>query len=279
MPDSSPVDPSKEKGKFSPFAGCSIFIIAGALALGMIGFTFWMGTRVESTIEGFTTESPKTIQQTEIQGKEKEQVALKSKLVAFRHQIEAEKKGAMSLNADEINLAIATFEILKPQRGHLHVTSITEDGIRAEISNPINSKMANMLSKEEDKTFRYLNGTIFIQPEIVSGAVFPRITTITPEAGGSVPDEFVQQLSKTLLTPFKDDQEIGPLFTRISSVEILDNQVILKTDPAQPQEDDVSIETKPALDRFMKGFAVVAVIFLSIVTAVIILSRRKARQS
>jgi len=274
MSDAAPADPTKDKGKFSPFAGCSIFIIAGALALGMIGFTFWIGTRVESTIEGFTVEKPKTIEQTDIKGKESAQVALKSKLVDFRHKIEAKKEGEMTLNVEEMNLAIATFEILKPQRGNLYVSAITKDGIRAEISNPVNSKMSNILSKE--KTFRYLNGTIFIQPELVEGAVFPRITTITPENGGSVPDEFIQQISKTLLAPLKDDKEIGPLFTSLSSAEIVDNMVVLKTNPEHVAADQLPTDTKPVFERFMKGFAIVAVLFLAIIAAVIVLSRRKA---
>lgn len=263
-------------GKFSPFAGCSIFIIAGTLAACMIGFTFWIGTRVESTIEGFTTEKPKTIEQFEIQGKEREQVALKSKLVAFRHKIEAKKKGELTLNAEEMNLAIATFKILKPQRGNLHVTSISKDGIRAEISNPINSKMSNIISGE--KSYRYLNGTIFITPELVDSAVFPRITTIKPDEGGSVPDEFVQQISKTLLMPLKEDKEIGPLFHRISSVEIIDNTVVLKTDPDHKDSAAPTTETQPVFERFMKGFAVVAVVFLAIIATIIILSRRKAKR-
>ncbi|BDS07270.1 hypothetical protein NT6N_23100 [Oceaniferula spumae] len=281
MSDTTSTDPgqtkAKDKGQFSPFAGCSIFIIAGVLAASMIGFTFWIGTRVESTIEGFTTEKPKTIEQTDLQGKETDQVALKSKLVAFRHKMEAQKKGEMTLSAEEMNLAIATFDILKPHRGNLHVTEITDNGISAQISNPINSKMSNILSK--DKSYRYLNGTILIQPELVEGAVFPRITTIKPEAGGSVPEEFMQQISKTLLLPFKDDKEVGPIFNRISSVEIQGNTLLLKTDPEHEVSGAPPTDTQPMIERLMKGFAVVAVIFLAIVTAIIILSRRKASQT
>lgn len=276
MPEATPADSAKEKGKFSPFAGCSIFIIAGLLAVGMISFTFWIGTRIESTIQGFTQENPKPIEQVDLTGKESQQVTLKNNLMGFRHKIEAEKPGEISLSAEDLNLAIATFDILKPQRGSLYVTSISDEGIRAEISNPINSKMSNIISQE--KTFRHLNGTIFIQSELVDGAVFPRITSIKPDGGGSVPDEFRQQISKTLLAPFKDDKEIGPLFTRISSVEIKDNTILLKTEPGKEQSDALPTDTKPVFERFMKGFAIVAVVFLAIITAIIILSRRKAAQ-
>jgi len=266
---------SKEKGQFSPFAGCSIFIIAGLLAIGMISFTFWMGTRVESTIQDFTQDDSKEIELVDTADKQREQVALKSKLVGFRHQIEAGKTGKITLNTEEINLAIATFDILKPQRENLHVSSISDEGLRAEISNPINSKMSNIISA--DKTFRYLNGTILIQPELVENAVFPRITTIKPDGGGSVPTEFTQQISKTLLAPFKDDEEIGPLFSSISSVEIKDELIILKTDPKQPRADTADIDQQPVIERFMKGFSIVAIVFLAIIAGIIILSRRKAK--
>lgn len=277
MSDTTPAETTAEKGKFSPFAGCSIFIIAGVLALGMITFTFWIGTRVETAVEGFTAEKPKPIEQTETKGKESAQVRLKNKLVAFRHSIEVGKKGELTLNADEMNLAIATFEILKPQRGNLYVTSIGKEGIRAEISNPINSKMSNIISGE--KSYRYLNGTILIRPELVENAVFPRITSIKPDGGGSVPDEFVQQISKTLLMPFKNDQEIGPLFHRISSVEIIDNAVVIKTDPAYSNDSARgATDNQPVFERFMKGFAVAAVVFLAIIAGIMILSRRRAKQ-
>ncbi len=242
----------------------------------MVTFTFWMGTRIESTIKGFTQEKPKTIQQTDTTGKESQQVTLNNKLTEFRHQIEAQKPGKLTLTADEINLAIVTFDILKPQRGSLHIISITPDGIRAVVSNPINSKMSNIITKE--KTYRHLNATIFIQPELVEGAIFPRITNIAPDGGGSVPDEFRQQISKTLLAPFKDDTEIGPLFTRLSAVAIKDNTIILETEPGEQQTDALPADTAPIVERFMKGFALVAVVFLAIIGAIIILSRRKANQ-
>ncbi len=77
-----------------------------------------------------------------------------------------------------------------------------------------------------------------------------------------------------------NDKEIGPLFKSLSSAEIKGDTLVLKTDPdylapSAPEESS----KKSFLDRFMVGFSVIAVIFLAIVAAIIILSRRKAKKS
>jgi hypothetical protein len=264
-------DPTK--GKFSPFAGCSIFIIAGALAAGMIGFTIWTYFKVKDTIGGFTEEKPQTIELVETKGKESAQTALKAKLVEFRHNIEAKHQAQMTLNTEEMNLAIATFEILKPHRSNLVITAIKDGQIDAEIAFPVKSKMGS-------DEMRYLNASIIIVPELVEGAAFPRITAVEPDTGGEIPEQFKQFISETLLQPLHEDLELGPLFKSLSAVEIKDNTLILHTNPSyQPATQPTEEKKDSMFERLMTGFAVIAVIFLTIVGIIIFLSRRKARQS
>lgn len=261
-------DPGKN---FSPFAGCSIFIIAGLLAAGMIAFAAWTYFKVKDTITGFTADTPQPITLVDTTGKENEQVALKAKLVNFGHKIETKQDAGMTLNADELNLAIATFDILKPLRSHLTVTSISGGTINADIAFPIKAKMGS-----DEK--RYLNATITIQPELVDGSVFPRITAVLPVNGGNVPEQFRQFISKTLLIPVREHKELGPLFHRISSVEIKGDTIALRTDPSYRPPNSPDGQTKQSVfERFMTGFAVIAVLFLAIVSVIIILSRRKAK--
>lgn len=264
---------SQKNGKFSPFAGCSIFIIAGTLALGMIGFTAWSYFKVKEKIESFTGETPKPIELVDTKGKEAEQTALKAKLVGFRHKIEAKHKGEMTLNADEMNLAIATFDILKPHRKNFYITAIRDGQIDAQVSYPVKSSMGS-------DEMRYLTGTIIIKPELVEGGAFPRITEIKPDKGSEIPEEFKKFISETLLHPIVNDKELGPIFKSLSSVEIKGDTLVLQTDPdyKAPDAPDEG-KQQSFLDRFMIGFGVIAVIFLAIVSFVIILSRRKAKQS
>jgi len=262
----------KGTGKFSPFAGCSIFIIAGTLAACMIGFTIWTYFKVKDTIAGFTGEAPKPIELVETQGMESAQTALKAKLIGFRHNIEAKHKAEITLDAAEMNLAIATFEMLKPHRNNLFITAIKNGSIEANISYPVKSSMGS-------DEMRYINGSISLQPELVEGAPFPRIIEIRPDKGSDIPDEFKKFISETLLHPLHNDKEFGPIFKRLSGVEIKDDTLVLHTDPEYVVKDAPPEDTKPLTQRLMTGFAVIAIIFLAIVSVIIILSRRKAKQT
>lgn len=265
--------PSAEEApkKFSPFAGCSIFIIAGVLVISMLGFTAWSYFKVKGTIAEFTGETAQTIETMDLAGKESSQVALKEKLVGFRHQIEARHKAQISLNADEMNLAIATFDILKPHRSHLHVGSIDEGQIEAHIAFPVKAGMGS-------DNMRYINATILIEPELVEGAAFPRITQVNTNTGTEIPEQFRQFISETLLHPLREDEELGPLFSSLSGVEIKGDTLLLQTDPEYQPTAKPSPETKQSMfERLMTGFAIIAVFFLAIVSVIIILSRRKAK--
>ena len=268
-PTEADQDPTK---KFSPFAGCSIFIIAGVLAACMIGFTIWTYFKVKDTISGFTGESPQPIELVETKGKESAQTGLKAKLVGFRHHIEAKNKAQMTLNAEEMNLAIATFDILKPHRNNLTIAAINDGKIEAKIAFPVKSSMGS-------EEMRYLNATITIVPELVEGAAFPRITEVQPNTGGELPEQFKQFISETLLHPFREDKELGPLFTRLSAVEISGDTLVLHTNPDYQLPSQPNEEKKESMfERFMTGFAIIAVFFLAIVAVVIILSRRKQKR-
>lgn len=264
----------KGTGKFSPFAGCSIFIIAGLIGAGMISFLIWSYFQTRDMIEGFTDEKAKSIEMVDTSGKEAEQVALKSKLIGFRHNVEAKHEDEMALNAEEMNLAIATFEILKPHQGKLFIREVKEDGVIADISFPTKSRMRS----DEN---RFINATLTIQPELVDGAAFPKIITIKTDNGAEVHEQFKQFISETLLKPVYDDTEIGPIFQGLSDVEIKGDTVVASTNPTfQPATIDNQKENSElVIDRLLKGFAIIAVVFLAFVTLIIILSRRKAKKS
>lgn len=272
--DSHGSSDGQESAKFSPFAGCSIFIIAGLIGAGMIAFMIWSYFQTRDTIEGFTDEQAKVIEVADITDRESEQVSLKSKLVGFRHKIETGKEASMSLDANELNLAIATFEILKPHRTKLFIQEIKDNNIRATISFPTKSRMRS-------DSHRFINAQLTIQPELVDGAAFPRITRIQPDREGNteIPEQFKQFISETLLKPLYDDKELGPVFQGLSSVEIKGSQLVLHTSPTALAEQSQEPDTDLAIDRLLKGFAVVALIFLSFVTLIIIISRRKAKQA
>ncbi len=257
--------------KFSPFAGCSIFIIAGVLAASMAGFTIWSYFKVKNTIAGFTDESAQPIEMVDLTGKETAQVAIKEKLVGFRHNIEAKHKAQITLSADEMNIAIACFEILKPHRNHLSITAIRDGQMEADIAFPVKSGMTT-------DVMRFINASITIKPELVEGAAFPRITVVKASTGAEVPEQFRQFISETLLHPLKEDKELGPIFSSLSAVSIEGDNLILQNDPDyQPSTQPTEENKESMFERLMTGFAIIAVFFLAIVSVIIILSRRKAK--
>jgi hypothetical protein len=264
---------TESTNKFSPFAGCSIFIIAGVLAASMVGFTVWSYFKVKDTVAEFTDESPQSIEQIGLSGKESAQVAIKEKLIGFRHNIEAKHKAQITLNAAEMNLAIATFDILKPHRDHLYITAIDDEHIEAKIAFPVKAGM-------DTDGMRFINAVIKIKPELVEGAAFPRITSVQSSTGAEVPVQFRHFISETLLHPMKEDIDLGPIFSSLSAVSIEDDTLVLNNDPNYQPITQPSEEKKQSMfERLMTGFAIIAVIFLAIVSLIIILSRRKAKKS
>ena len=268
---SAATEPKDEPAsKFSPFAGCSIFIVAGVLAASMLGFTIWSYFKVQRTIAEFTGAAPQPIELVTTEGRESAQVQLNEKLVGFRHQIEARHKAQITLNAEEMNLAIATFEILKPHRRHLIITSVGDEHIEARIAFPVRSGM-------NSDAMRFINATIIIVPELVAGAAFPRITQVRANTGAAVPEEFRHFISETLLQPLHEHKELGPAFNGLSGVELKGKQLVLHTDPDyQPPSEPTEGQKQSMFERFMTGFAIIAAFFLAIVAFIIVLSRRKA---
>ena len=127
---------------------------------------------------------------------------------------------------------------------------------------------------------RFINATILIVPELVEGAAFPRITKVNTHTGTEMPEQFRQFISETLLHPLREDKDLGPLFSSLSGVYIEGSTLILETDPQHQPVTQPSSEKKQSMfERLMTGFSIIAVFFLAIVSVIIILSRRKAKNS
>ena len=263
------------EGEFSPFAGCSIFIVAGVLVAGMVSFLIWQYFQTKEMVRGFTDEQPQSVELISVKGKEVAQVALKTKLEGFRYRVETKKQGRITLSALELNLAIVSFDILKPHRGALHISRIDQQGIHGEISFPTRWKMFSDAK-------RYINAEILVVPELVDGAVFPKIVEIHTKNNSEVPETFKQFIAETLLDPLFRDEEIGPVFRGLTAVNLEGDHLVLSSDPEQRLEGKGEVNTQVtcskselAIDRTLKGFAVVSVVFLLFVGLVIVLNRRK----
>ncbi len=267
---SSTASTKDSKEKFSPFAGCIIVCIILLLLAGIVGYSSWSYYQVKDTIAGFTEENAKELEILSTSENSEPQKALTNKLSNFGQRITKRQKSSLTLNATELNLAVASYDVLKPNRGKIFIQSISEKGIEAEVSYPVKSgfKSDNM---------RSLNGSVTILPELVDGSLFPTVISVKTPKKDDIPQEFKKFISESMLYPLRNDPEIGDLFKRLSSVEIVGNSISLETDPTHKSDAVLPDDTSPIINRFMKGFAIVAVIFLLIVSVILFLANKKSK--
>ncbi|MGJ8676148.1 MAG: hypothetical protein ACSHX0_01385 [Akkermansiaceae bacterium] len=263
---------SRVVGKFSPFAGCLIFIVLALVVTGVITYTWMSYKQVQATIVGMTEETPQVIEIDEAKGQEASLAHLSIKLNDFKNAINTQTLSSLTLSKSELNLAIANYALLEPNRGKLRVHSISNEAIAAEVSYPVKSGF-----RSEKKL--YLNGMAQIVPEIKEGALFPSVTSVLTPAGVEVPAEFRKFISESMLHPLRNDEEIGRIFQNVSDVKTSDGSVTLYIDPSYIAPGTLPDDTSPITNRFMKGFALIAVVFLLIVAVIIFLSRKKSQNT
>lgn len=261
---------SPKVGKFSPFAGCLIMVIVGLLIAGIIVYSWQSYKQVQATVHGFTEKAPAELAIMDVSDRGAEQKALSEKLKGFKTLVDKKQAGSLSLNADELNLAVATYEILEPNRGQISVTSISESGVEAAISYPVKAGFSS-----DEKL--YLNGVITMLPEVTKGSLFPTVKSVRTARGDDIPQEFKKFISESMLHPVRNDEELGALLQRIARVELVGEEILLHVDPDYVAEGALPDDTQPIINRFMKGFGIVAIVFLFIVSIIIFLARRKAK--
>lgn len=256
-------------GKFSPFAGCLMMLIVGLMVAGVIVYSWWSYGQVKSTVEGFTQEVAQEVPLIDVSSMEAAQKSLDEELKAFRVSVESNELAELSLTAEELNVAIASYEILAPNREKIFISGISDKGVEATISYPVNAAAFS-------DNRRHLNGRVTMMPEINGGALFPVVKQVTTPSGVDIPDRFKEFITETMLHPIRNHEELGVLMKRISSVSIKGESIVILAEPGFVAAGELPDDTQPILNRFMKGFAIVAVVFLFIVSLIIFVSRRKA---
>ena len=266
------ISEDKRTGKFSPFSGCLIAIILTMVVAGVVSYSIYSYKQVQETFAGLAEGTPQEVSLFEAEGNEALINTLTDKLKTFQSAMNAQSETQLELSADDLNLAIASYAILEPHRGKIFVESISEEFIEAEVSYPIKTELFS-------DQLQYLNAKINIVPEIKDGSFYPFVTSVDTASGNEVLAEIKKFFSESMLHPLRNDEEIGPLFEQISGIELADGKITLLADPSYESAEALPDDINPMIQRFMKGFAIIAIIFLLIVAVIIILSRRKANQT
>lgn len=263
--------PKKVTGS-TPFAGCLIMVVAMLVLLFLIGFAGWSVFRLDKEIAKFTTETPRAVAVAPTEGAEAQLNSLKAKLEEFNHQLATGAGDArLALSRDELNLAIAAFEPLKELRGTFHVEELGAGTMRVAICFKLNAKPLQ-------DSFRYLNGTMLVRPELTEGEILLRVESL--DAGAPVPPEFLEHFSPYRISQrYMEDPVLGPAMKSLTGIEVTDGQVILRRLQSEnPPAPITPAQAEAGKSRFMKLFGFIATMFLVCVAIVLWIGLRAAKR-
>ena len=275
--------PTKEPSARSPFAGCAILIIALAVMMFLVVFSVFALFRQFDEISKFTSEKPAPLEISAIAGQEQAVKDLQGKLDGFHKQLQAGQPASLELTADEINLAIATFEPLKDLRGTFRIQEIGEETLRIAISFKLNGKPR--LGREGESSFtsdpRYLNGLMIARPGLSNREVILQVDSIEVP-GRPVPKEFVEHMSPYRITErYLTDKILGPAMAKLTRVQVSGNKLVLALIPGEVAKDVISnAQVDSARNRLFTILGIAACLFLLAVGVIVIIGlRAKAAKS
>lgn len=275
---------TKDDSARSPFAGCAILIAALAVMIFLIGFSILTLFRQFNEIEKFTSTKPVPIETTSIENKEPELNALAERVEAFRQGLTGETEATLALTADDMNLAIATYDHFKELRGTFWITEIKGETLKAAISFPLNGKPRLTTESEPGwitSDSRYLNGTMIARPHLLQREVILSLDQIEVP-GAKVPREFIDQMSPYRITErYLKDPVLGPAMAKLTRIGISDGKVVLTRIPGEVPADTITdAQVDSASTRLFTALGVAASIFLAIAGTILFIGiRAKARRA
>jgi hypothetical protein len=274
----------KDHSARSPFAGCAILIAAMLVMTFLIGFSILTLFRQFNEIAKFTGNKPLPVEVTSLENKESQVNNLAERIESFRQQLTGDSVATLALSADEVNLAIATYDAFKELRGTFRVIGTEGDTLRIAISFPLNGRPR--FAKEGEPGWiasdaRYLNGTMIARPRFHLGEVLLSIDNIEVP-GVVVPREFIDQMSPYRITErYMADKDIGAAMKKFTQVGISDGKIQLTRDPKQtPAGTITDAEVDAGANRLFTTMGIAACIFLTFAGCIILIgARAKARKA
>ena len=235
----------------------------------------------------FTETEPRPAPIANLEGRETEINSLINRLRHFDGEISNQRPASIDLTTEDLNFAIAHFEVFKSFRGQLSFEKITPGRLEGILHYQFRSTSdlpefvrgpLNIEARDNN-----LNGTFVATPLLTDGKLILNMESITP-AVGKIPDEFFQQIARFLISgqlemEFEENPEKEPeLLTKLkklTSLTLADGQLTLAYSPdATPPS--AQLEADAMATKATQLVALGAVILiLSMILLFIILSRRK----
>lgn len=266
----------------SPFAGCTIMIIALLVMLFLVVFSTMTLFRQFNAIKTFTDAEPKLLPVLNVEEHEAELNALAEKLEVFRQKLLAEEAAEISLSPAEINLAIAAFEPLKDLRGKFRAKAVEGGHLLLEISFPLNGKPRLTKDGEDGLVTsdpRYLNGVLVAKPLLVQNEVILQIDDIEVP-GAKVAEGFIGQFSPYRVAErYVGKDVIGQSMAALTHIDVANGRVVLARVPGEKVPGTITnAEVDAGSIRLFTTLGIVAAVFLVFVGIVLFIGyRAKAR--
>jgi hypothetical protein len=276
------VEPNGVNDK-SPFAGCAIFITVLLVVIFLIIFSVVVLFRQFNEIAKFTETKPVKVKVETILDREAELNGLAHKIERFRMDVMDGKSAVLEMNANELNLAIATYEAFKDLRGNIRIGEITREQMKLDISFELNGKPR--IGKKGESGWvasdpRYLNGVMTASPGLLNKEVVLRVEDIDV-SHAPVPREFVEGFPPyRIASTYVGESEIGKVMAALTNVELGDGVIRFVREEGEIPKDTVTkAEVDQSSQRLFTFLGIAASIFLFLVAVIIFVGvRAKKRQ-
>lgn len=253
-------------GKPTPFAGCTIFIVIIAIITFCAIFSWKQYREYKAAIISISQLEKTTLPVTSFTNASAQ--PLIQKIAHFEKQVKAGEKTTIRFSADELNLAIAYYPKLQPFRGEMYISKITSKGIVAQIAYQVRAGFDG---------FRYLNGTMTMQPQIAMGSIFPVVSNISAATGNPVPPKMSREFPTLMFSEYRNDKTLAEVFHKLSTVTLEGNQMIILSDPSIKQPDSIPDDVSDETERALWVFGLL--VFMFVTTVAFILWYKKRRQA
>jgi len=271
----------------SPFAGCLILIVMAVVILVLISSAAYFLKKQTDAYKTFTDEEARPAPVADPKAHESEFNSLVNRLRHFDHEVNNGRAAELALSTQDLNLAIAHFDVLKSYRGQFHFEKITGTNISGTIHLPFNStsKLPGFVrsSLGIESRENNLNGTFTGTPLLTDGKLILNVSEITPSKG-EIPEELLSGISRFLISgeleqKAEDDPknipELLKTLRKLTSIELREESLIFSYTP-DSKPPSVKEESDAMATKAKQLVALGAVIFiLTMILFFILMSRRQ----
>ncbi|MFC4995026.1 hypothetical protein [Rubritalea tangerina] len=252
-------------GKPTPIAGCTIFLVILGMVSFLAIFAWYQYGQYKTEIINISQKEAKPTPLASLDDKAAIS-ALDAKMGAFERAVKNGDKTQITFTPEEMNLAIARYDKLKPFRGMMSIREITEQTIIADICFEVRAGFEGE---------RFLNGSMTIEPEIAMGSLFPTVTEISPDTGNPVPPKMTREFPTFLFTEYRNDEELAKVFHKLSTVQLSPGLMTIVSDPKIKQPDALPENVDDDVDKALYLFGLLVFMFSTTVAFLLWVRKRK----